>query len=51
MIAIPLGFFTGLQLGLPIVAVYFCIKIDEVLKCGLCFYRVNSGKWLKDLTI
>ncbi|MEG1429481.1 MAG: MATE family efflux transporter, partial [Hydrogenoanaerobacterium sp.] len=50
MIAIPLGFLTGLKLGLPVAVVYFCIKIDEFLKSILCFVRIYSEKWLRDLT-
>jgi len=51
MVAVPLGFLTGLQLGWPIAVVYCFIKIDEILKSGLCIYRINSGKWMKDLTV
>lgn len=51
MVAIPLGFFTGLSLQLPVVIVYACIKIDEILKSTFCFFRVKSGKWIKDLTV
>lgn len=50
LVAVPLGFLTGLKLGLPVVIVYSCIKVDELLKSILCFLRINSGKWMRDLT-
>ena len=49
-VAIPLGFFTGLKLGLPAVIVYSCLRVDELLKSVFCFTRILSQKWLRDLT-
>lgn len=50
MVAIPLGFLTGLKLALPVAVVYACIKVDELLKSVFCFMRIYSEKWMRDLT-
>lgn len=45
--SIPLGIIAGLILHLPAFWIYFCLKIDQVLKAFWCVIRLNSGKWIK----
>lgn len=50
LVAIPGGFIAAFVLKLPIAAVFFIIKSDEVLKSIVSIFRVISGKWVKDVT-
>lgn len=47
--SIPLGIIAGLVLHLPAFWIYFCLKIDQVLKAFWCVIRLNSGKWIKKI--
>lgn len=49
-IAIPFGVIAGFFLHLPMPAVYLCLKIDEPIK-GICaFFRLQSTKWMHNVT-
>ncbi len=50
VLAIPLGFVTGLWLKWPVMAVYLVLKCDEFFKSIIGVIRVLSGKWIKDVT-
>ena len=43
----PLGFLAGLVLHLPAFWIYFCMKIDQIIKCFWCILRLRGGKWIK----
>ena len=45
--SIPLGILTGLVLHLPAFWIYTALKIDQIIKCVWCYFRLRSGKWLK----
>ena len=47
--SIPLGYFAGLKWGLPSFWIYTCLKIDQIIKCVWCYFRLRSGKWLKKI--
>ena len=47
--SVPLGILTGLYLHWPPFWIYFFMKIDQVLKCIWCFFRLKSGKWIKQI--
>lgn len=47
--SIPLGALAGLVLGLDAFWVYTFLKIDQIIKCVWCFFRLRSGKWLKNI--
>ncbi len=47
--SIPLGALAGLWLGLPTFWIYTFLKIDQIIKCIWCFFRLKSGKWLKHI--
>lgn len=46
----PLGYLAAFVWGLPIWAIYLCLKADTVLKCIMCLWRYFSKKWIKDVT-
>ena len=48
-VSIPLGIVAGLILHLPAFWIYFCLKIDQVLKAVWCVGRLKSGKWIKKI--
>lgn len=45
--SIPLGALAGLVLHLPAFWIYTFLKIDQIIKCIWCYFRLKSGKWLK----
>lgn len=51
LIAIPLGFVTGLVLGWPAPAVFLVLKCDEILKTIVSAFRICGFKWLRDITV
>lgn len=50
VVAIPLGFISAFVWELPVFAVFFIIKIDEIIKSFISVFRVISGKWITDVT-
>ncbi len=48
--SVPLGILAGLYLHLPAFWIYFFMKIDQILKCIWCFFRLKSGKWIKSIS-
>ena len=47
--SIPLGGLAGLRWGLPSFWIYTFLKIDQIIKCVWCYFRLRSGKWLKKI--
>lgn len=47
--SVPLGALAGLVLHLPSFWIYFFLKIDQIIKCVWCYFRLKSGKWLKKI--
>ncbi len=47
--SIPLGYLAGLKFGWPSFWIYTCLKIDQIIKCVWCYFRLRSGKWLKKI--
>lgn len=47
IVSIPLGALAGLHWRLPAFWIYCCLKMDNVLKCVWCVFRLRSGKWIK----
>ena len=45
--SVPLGILAGLVFHWPAFWIYFCLKIDNLLKAVWCIIRLNSGKWIK----
>lgn len=47
--SIPLGALVGLVWHGPPFLVYCSLRIDQVLKCALCIWRLASGRWLEKI--
>ena len=47
--SVPLGALAGLVFHWPAFWIYTFLKIDQVIKCVWCFFRLRSGKWLKKI--
>lgn len=47
--SIPLGALAGLVFHLPAFWIYTFLKIDQIIKCIWCYFRLKSGKWLKKI--
>jgi len=47
--SIPLGYLAGLVFHWSSFWVYTMLKIDQIIKCVWCYFRLRSGKWLKKI--
>ena len=47
--SVPLGALAGLVWHLPAFWIYFFLKIDQIIKCVWCVFRLRSGKWVKKI--
>jgi len=47
--SIPLGYFAGLVWNWPPYAVYFCLRMDFIIKSFWCIHRLNGQKWVKNV--
>ena len=47
VLSIPLGALAGLVWHWPAFWVFFMLKIDQIVKCIWCLFRLKSGKWVK----
>lgn len=45
--SIPLGILAGLVFHMSAFWIYFFMKIDQIIKCIWCVFRLRSGKWIK----
>lgn len=48
--SIPLGALAGLVWHWPPFWIYSMLKIDQIIKCVWCFFRLRSGKWMKKIS-
>lgn len=49
-VTVPLGFLTAFVLKLPVLAVYFIVNLDEMVKLPAVYRHYKKYKWVKDLT-
>lgn len=49
-ITIPLGFIAAFILKLPVLAVYFIVNLDEIIKLPAVYKHYKKYKWVKNLT-
>lgn len=47
--SIPLGYLAGLVFHWPAFWIYTFLKIDQIIKCIWCFFRLRSGRWMKKI--
>lgn len=50
VIAVPLGLISAFMLNLPVLAVYFVISLDEMVKLPAVYRHYKKYAWVKDLT-
>ncbi len=48
-VVIPSAIITSV-LGAPAWVVFFCLKIDQLLKCIVAFFKIRRYNWMKNLT-
>ncbi len=48
--SIPLGALAGLVWHFSAFWIYTLLKIDQIIKCVWCFFRLKSGKWMKKIS-
>ncbi len=46
---VPLGFISAFVLDLPVLAVYFILNLDEMIKLPVVFIHYRKYKWVKNL--
>ncbi len=49
-IVVPLGYIAAFILKLPVLAVYFILNLDEIIKLPVVYKRYKRYKWLQNLT-
>lgn len=49
-VTVPLGFIAAFVLKAPVIAVYFIISLDEIVKLPAVYRHYKKYKWVKDLT-
>ncbi|MBQ7923496.1 MAG: MATE family efflux transporter, partial [Clostridia bacterium] len=47
--SVPLGALAGLVFHWSSFWIYTMLKIDQIIKCVWCYFRLRSGKWLKKI--
>lgn len=50
-ITVPLGFIAAFVLDMPVLAVYFIVNLDEIIKLPAVFVNFKKYRWVRDLTI
>lgn len=50
-ITVPLGFFMAFIIKVPILAVYFIVNLDEIIKIPAVYKHYKKYHWIKDLTV
>ena len=50
-ITVPLGLLAAFTLKLPVLAVYFIVNLDEIVKLPAVYRHYKKYKWVKDLTV
>lgn len=48
--AVPLGLLTAFVFRLPVLLVYFCLCLDELVKLPFVYRHYKQYKWLKNIT-
>lgn len=50
-VTVPLGMIAAFALKLPVLAVYFIVNLDEIVKLPAVYRHYKKYKWVKDLTV
>ncbi|MCD7814188.1 MAG: MATE family efflux transporter, partial [Lachnospiraceae bacterium] len=49
-ISVPLGFLSAFVIKLPVIAVYFIVSLDELIKLPAVYIHYKKYRWVKNLT-
>ncbi len=49
VLTVPLGLLSAFVFRWPVAAVFFCLNVDQLLKCITVSYKVNRYTWIKEL--
>ncbi len=49
IVSIPMGYLAGLVFHWSSFWIYTMLKLDQIIKCVWCYFRLRSGKWLKKI--
>jgi Na+-driven multidrug efflux pump len=49
-IVLPLSALSAFVFRFPVVVTFACLKADQVLKCAVAYFKVNSFNWVKSVT-
>ncbi|MCC8105689.1 MAG: MATE family efflux transporter [Clostridiales bacterium] len=50
-ISVPLGIFSAFVIKLPVIAVYFIVSLDEIIKLPAVYIHYKKYRWVKNLTM
>ncbi len=50
VVSIPAGILAGFVFKWPAFWIYFCLKLDQVIKTVWCVFRLKSEKWIKKIS-
>ena len=50
VVSIPAGILAGFVFKWPAFWIYFCLKLDQVIKTIWCVFRLKSEKWIKNIS-
>jgi Na+-driven multidrug efflux pump len=50
LIVLPLSALSAFVFKFPVVVTFACLKADQVLKCAVAYFKVNSFNWVKSVT-
>ncbi len=50
LIVLPLSALSAFVFEFPVVVTFACLKADQVLKCVVAYFKVNSFNWVKTVT-
>lgn len=49
-VTVPLGFFAAFVLKLPVLAVFFIVNLDEIVKLPAVYQHYKKYRWVKNIT-
>ena len=49
-IVLPLSALSAFVFKFPVAVTFACLKADQILKCFVAFFKVNSFNWVKTVT-
>lgn len=50
VVTVPLGLLTAFYFKIPILAVYFIINLDEIIKLPAVYIHYKKYNWVRDIT-